>query len=410
MTARLVVDQHDDAISASLLHEIHNPDAGRVVVLADPDRKPITILQDVLLGVGPDRDGHGWTSDVARASKWVKAWLAGRHVSELVIAHADALTDVQLIELLQLARSTTRVWLLLRQPPSDWLAQRATNDQSWEKADGRVAEVTVETFIAHFELDPESPTELPGKLSVFPKVPLDGILAFRGSCHRVLSREEFRIVDTLLYRSCCEAAEQLPRIEGTEDPAWAYVEPVLGHAYPADAAITALRGYQMTAFVNGLHLAFDTHDVYAQLNARFTDDHSLALLLMADVDPAGATMLVLEGLGFGPYFLSGLTVADVEADGRRVRMFDDGFVDIPEHLVPIVATHIAARLDPTSGKSRSRAPLFAKGGTTDPDSLLPLSDTAIRGRLETAAKRLGVGRADPRWIAPNQFSLRPLDR
>ena len=410
MTACLVVDENDSTVSPELLHEIHNPDAGRVVVLADPDRKPLTILQDVLLGIGPDRHGKVWVRDVATAKIWVTAWLAGRRVSELVVAHADALTEVQLTELLSLAQSTTRVWLLLRKPPIRWLVERAEKDQRLGVPEVRLGNITVETFIAHFELDREIPTRLPGTLSVFPKVPLDGILGFRGSCHRLLSPQEFRIVDSLVYRSCCEAAEQLPQIKTAEDPAWAYVEPVLAHVYPADAAIAALRGYQMTAFVNGLHLTFETHHVYAQLNARFNDDRSLALLLMADVDPAGATMLILEGLGLSSYFLSDMSIAKVEADGRRVRAFDDSFVDIPEHLVPIVATHLAARLRETAGKSANGSPLFAKGGPSDPETRLPLSDTAIRGCLETAAKKLGVGRVDPMQITPDQFALISLER
>lgn len=78
MTVRLVVDPTDAAIPSSLLAEIHDPVWGRAVVLADPDRNVLTILQDVLLGVGPDRDGYGWPTSVESARDWRDSLLPGR--------------------------------------------------------------------------------------------------------------------------------------------------------------------------------------------------------------------------------------------------------------------------------------------------------------------------------------------
>jgi hypothetical protein len=387
MTVRLVVDPTDAAIPSSLLAEIHDPVWGRAVVLADPDRNVLTILRDVLLGIGPDRDGCGWPRTIESARDWVGAWLQGREIRELVIAHADALTEQQLAELHDVAARRTGLWLVARKAIS--------------ASEHRFEDVSVDAFVAHFDLVRERTVLPPEELSRFPRVPLSGILTFRRTCHQLLSPEEFWIVDNLLHRSCYEAQQRLIDIQSSaDDAAWTLIEPALRRDYPADGTITVLRGYQLAAFVSGLHLTFDAHRLYAQLRARGRLNQATADLLTADPDPAAAAMLVMETLGASPDVLESLKLDALDAEARRIRLAD-GVRSVPPAVAHILATHYQARVHASAGRAPETTPLFAR--RNDPNRA-PSART-INGQLRRAATRLGIARNSAEPIDPRQFTL-----
>ena len=389
MTASLVVDPGDSAIQASFLAEIHDPEAGCAVVVADPDRKVLTILQDILLGVGPDRDGLGWPADTESARAWVRCWLYGRRIRDLVVAHADALTTEQRNELVDLPSQETRIWLLAR---------------TSMKAIPGAERVSIESFIAHFELQRTDRVALPNRLSGFPKVPLDGILLFRERCHKLLTGEEFWLVDDLLYRSAAEANRRLQDIEPTAAGTWDLVEPVLTLDYPPDAIITALRGYQLAAFTRGIDLAFNARVLYPQLTARKTYDRSGALLMMADTNPAAAVMLIAESLGASTEELSELTLDALTPDGRSIRL-SDGTAIVPLEVSPVLVTHFQARIAALNGGALDTARLFVH----EKDPSQGLSASALKARLSRASVRLGAARTSAKPVATHQFKLTPFE-
>lgn len=273
-----------------------------IVVNVAPDigERAVRLAWGILEQLGKDPDLHGTTAATHENWSFAEIWLQAHATTTLIVLGAERLNARLWRRLASLTAAGDLTLLLVNQTSTLMQAQR----QLLEPAEALFARTDDETFASWAEIELQQPTTEPApdtstsRPAMFPAVPADDIPFFRESCRRLLTRDDFAIVDDAYVQGFHHTHGWLhdPREPLLEEHAGAFLTDLVRHAGGIHEQLTLMRGAQAAFWRNGWLLkiridallaahrtepvSFDPQHAVHQLNG-YTAPHVAALGVLA---------------------------------------------------------------------------------------------------------------------------------
>ncbi len=271
-----------------------------VNVAPDIGERVVRLAWGILEALGKDPDLHGATASTHENWSLAEIWLQAHASTALIVLGAERLNARLWRRLAALTASGELTVLLINQTRTLIQAQR----QLVEPAAGLFARTDDETIIRWAEIELQQPTTEPAPGSAasgpatFPAVPPDDVPFFRESCQRLLSDEDFALVDAAYIEGFQHTRAWLhdPPEPLLEEHAGAFLTDLVRHAGGIHEQLTLMRGAQAAFWRNGWLLkirldallaahrtqpvGFDPTHAARQLNG-YTAPHIAALGVLA---------------------------------------------------------------------------------------------------------------------------------
>lgn len=363
-------------VPTSGLLGLNDPDTGTLAISLRPtSKRPNYIYRDLLSALGKDRDYGARTKSVAEDRSVVDAYLRAHDITRIIAVHCEwaRLSDEVLDVLLDIATAQdTALDLVSELDENHTAVQFATaaggHQQDWDSS--------------RFQADAPTAGQR-WRFAFPPEVPHVDFPLFRATCRRVLSDEDFQVVDsayTFAYRS---ARAILAEDISTADVI-AFLRIQMAAVVNPAQATTILRACQAAAFTNGLLIKLDLLGLglfIANAAHRNLTPDELRLLRRIN-SPWKAAAAVLTDAGLSIDQIRQVQITDVTDTGAPCdsqlngRLRDEGRL----HLRALRLQRLAEQ---AAGDRNTR--------------LFTSEDRAIRTALYTARRDLGIPLDIPRW-------------
>jgi hypothetical protein len=413
----VVRDPDDVPERTQLLITLANLEAGRVVVRVTPGSPGLHWLAlDVLRGLGKDPGRAGSARNAWENWRRATAWLVGERTRDLIVDRAELLSPLRWEQLAALAASCDlSLWLIFH-------GRTLTRGQRETLRTWPLREIDFPEFIAAVKRDGDSANQLSpvpsgasGATNAFPELPLSDFTTFRADCRRLLSPEEFSIVDREILDGATRTRRLLAdRPTDLRAALRDHLRDLIDGCRFTSAAVARLRGAQAACLIAGVLVRVDRQRLCvtsATSNRTAIDATFVRELRRYASTHHAAVALVCALSGLSPQALARLNLAD--AAPEHVAVGPEERFSMPEAAQAILAAHLHMRL--------------IEGGIAS-DPLLPSLDDrtrslratprALRKRLADIEDETGLtlwgewhtleSRSDSSWLARRGITVQVI--